>query len=80
MRGIMTYFSPQTHEWELYPSNTIVNGYDDFDNIIKYKVDASTNKLYATKSLAYSNMPKDFSLNSIDSCFEFDFAKNTWST
>jgi hypothetical protein len=80
MRGIMTYFSPQTHEWELYPSNVIVNGYDDFDNIIKFKVDASTNKLYATKSLAHSNMPRDFSLNNIDSCFEFDFAKNTWST
>jgi len=80
MRGIMTYFSPQTHEWELYPSNAIVNGYDDFDNIIKYKVDPRTNKLYATKSIAYSNMPKDFSLNNIDSCFEFDFAKNTWST
>ncbi len=80
MRGIMTYFSPQTHEWELYPSNAIVNGYDDFDNIIKYKVDTRTNKLYATKSLAYSNMPRDFSLNNIDSCFEFDFAKNTWST
>jgi hypothetical protein len=80
MRGIMTYFSPQTHEWELYPSNTIVNGYDDFDNIIKYKVDASTNKLYATKSLAYNNMPRDFSLSNIDSCFEFDFAKNTWTT
>jgi len=80
MRGIMTYFSPQTHEWELYPSNAIINGYDDFDNIIKYKVDPRTNKLYATKSIAYSNMPKDFSLNNIDSCFEFDFAKNTWST
>ena len=80
MRGIMTYFSPQTHEWELYPSNAIVNGYDDFDNIIKYKVDTRTNKLYATKSLAYSNMPRDFSLNNIDSCFEFNFAKNTWST
>jgi hypothetical protein len=80
MRGIMTYFSPQTHEWELYPSNAIVNGYDDFDNIIKYKVDASTNKLFASKSLAFSNMPRDFSLNSIDSCFEFDFTKNTWST
>ena len=79
MRGIMTYFSTQTNEWELYPSNTIVNGYDDFENIIKYKVDASTNKLYATKSLAYSNMPKDFSLNNIDSCFEFDFHKNTWT-
>ena len=26
MRGIMTYFSPQTHEWELYPSNMVVNG------------------------------------------------------
>ena len=79
MRGIMTYFSPQTNEWELYPSNTTVNGYDDFDNIIKYKLDTRTNKLYATKSLAYSNMPRDFSLNNIDSCFEFDFHKNTWT-
>ena len=79
MRGIMTYFSPQTHEWELYPSNTVVNGYDDFQNIIKYKVDASANKLYATKSIAFANMPSDFSLNSIDSCFEFDFHKNTWT-
>lgn len=79
MRGIMTYFSPQTHEWELYPSNTIVNGYDDYLNIIKYKVDAQANKLYATKSLAYFNMPKDFSIYDIDSCFEFDFHKNTWT-
>jgi hypothetical protein len=77
MRGIITYFSPQTHEWELYPSNTIVNGYDDFANIIKYKVDVSANKLYATKSIAFANMPRDFSLNNIDSCFEFDFHKNT---
>ena len=80
LRGIMTYFSKETNEWELYPSNIIVNGYDDFLNIIKYKVDTLRNKLYATKSLAYSNMPKDFSLNNIDSCFEFDFTKNTWST
>ena len=79
MRGIITYFSPQTHEWELYPSNTTVNGYDDFANIIKYKVDVSANKLYATKSIAFANMPRDFSLNNIDSCFEFDFHKNTWT-
>jgi len=79
MRGILTYFSPQTHEWELYPSNAIVNGYDDFENIIKYKVDPYNNKLYATKSLAYSNMPKDFSINNIDSCFEFDFQEKTWA-
>ena len=79
MRGIMTYFSPKTHEWELYPSNIIVNGYDDYINIIKYKVDAEASKLYTTKSLAYTNMPKDFSINAIDSCFEFDFHKNTWT-
>jgi len=79
MRGIMTYFSPKTNEWELYPSNAIVNGYDDYINIIKYKVDVEASKLYATKSLAYSNMPKDFSIYDIDSCFEFDFHKNTWT-
>jgi hypothetical protein len=79
LRGIMTYFSPQTHEWELYPSNTILNGYENFDNIIKYKVDVSASKLYASKSVAYANMPRDFSLNNIDSCFEFDFHKNTWA-
>jgi hypothetical protein len=79
MRGIMTYFSPKTHEWELYPSNAIVNGYDDNLNIIKYKLDTEASKLYMTKSLDYANIPKDFSIKDIDSCYEFDFHKNTWS-
>lgn len=79
MRGIMTYFSPKTHEWELYPSNAIVNGYDDNLNIIKYKLDTEASKLYMTKSLDYANIPKDFSIKDIDSCYEFDFHKNTWT-
>ena len=41
IRGIITYFSPETHEWELYPSNTIVKAYDDYEKIIKR---ASQNK------------------------------------
>jgi len=79
MRGIMTYFSPKTHEWELYPTNAIVNGYDDNLNIIKYKLDTEASKLYMTKSLDYANIPKDFSIKDIDSCYEFDFHKNTWT-
>jgi len=79
MRGIMTYFSPKTHEWELYPSNAIVNGYDDNLNIIKYKLDTEASKLYMAKSLDYANIPKDFSIKDIDSCYEFDFHKNIWT-
>ncbi len=79
LRGIITYFSPRTNEWELYTSNTIVNSYDDYTHSIKYKLDAEASKLYITKSLAYANMPKDFSINNIDSCYEFDFHKNTWT-
>lgn len=79
MRGIMTFFSPKTHEWEIYPSNIVVNGYDDYTHFIKYKLDAEASKLYITKSLAYANMPKDFSINDIDSCYEFDFHKNSWT-
>jgi len=32
-----------------------------------------------TKSLDYANIPKDFSIKDIDSCYEFDFHKNTWT-
>ena len=79
MRGIMTFFSPKTHEWEIYPSNIVVNGYDDYTHFIKYKLDVQASKLYITKSLAYANMPKDFSINDIDSCYEFDFHNNSWT-
>lgn len=80
LRGILTYFSPITHEWELYPSDRIVNGYDDFKNIIKFKVDTNANKLYTTKSLGYFNMPKDYTISSIDSCYVFDFYNHQWTT
>ena len=80
LRGIMTYFSKTTQEWELYPSNILVNGYADYKDIIKYKIDTQANKLYANKSLVYRNLPNDFSLNTIDSCFEFDFNNHRWTT
>ena len=80
LRGIMTFFSNSTHEWELFPSNALVNGYFNNKDIIKYKIDTQANILYANKSLAYRNMPNDFALNSIDSCFKFEFNKHTWTT
>lgn len=79
IRGIITYFSPKTHEWELLPSNTVVKAYNDFDNIIKFKIDTGAHKLFTTKSIDFKNIPNDFSLTTSDSCFEFDFRKRTWT-
>ena len=79
IRGIITYFSPETHEWELYPSNTIVKAYDDYEKIIKIKIDNEASKIYITKSVDFKNIPRDFSMSIADSCYEFDFKTKTWS-
>ena len=78
LRGIITYFSQQTHEWELYPSHQLLNGYDSFENYVLYHLDTGQQKILTTGYLQLKNAPFDLNINVVDSCFEFDFKNQTW--
>ncbi len=79
LRGIITYFSKETHEWELYPSNQLLNGYDGFENYIVYHLARSEDKLYTTGYVRMQNAPSNLNIKVVDSCFEFNFNNLTWS-
>jgi hypothetical protein len=78
VRGIITYFSPETHEWELYPSHQLLNGYDSFENYVVYHLDTSQQKIYTTGYVQFKNAPYDLNINVVDSCFEFNFNNQSW--
>ncbi len=79
LRGIITYFSKQTHEWELYPSNQLLNGYDGFENYLLYNLDTSEQKIYTTGYVEMQNAPSNLNILVVDSCFEYNFKTQTWS-
>jgi hypothetical protein len=79
IRGVITYFSNKTHEWELYPSNQLLNGYDGFENYILYQLATSEHKLYTSGYVKLQNAPSDLNIKVVDSCFEFNFITHTWS-
>jgi len=78
LRGIITYFSTETHEWELYPSHQLLNGYDGFENYVLYHLDTSQQKIYSTGYVQLKNAPYDLDINVVDSSFEFNFKTKTW--
>lgn len=79
LRGIITYFSQLTHEWELYPSHQLLNGYDGFENYVQYHLDRNQQKIFATGSVKLKNPPFDLNVSVIDSCYEFDFKSQSWN-
>jgi hypothetical protein len=80
LRGIITYFSQLTHEWELYPSHQLLNGYDGFENYVQYHLDRNQQKIFTTGSVKLKNPPFDLNVQVIDSCYEFDFKNQSWNT
>lgn len=80
LRGIITYFSQLTHEWELYPSHQLLNGYDGFENYVQYHLDRNQQKIFTTGSVKLKNPPYDLNINIVDSCYEFDFKNQSWNT
>jgi hypothetical protein len=78
LRGIITYFSHETHEWELYPSHQLLNGYDGFENYVQYHLDRNQQKIFTTGYVQFKNAPFDLNINVVDSCFEFNFKNRNW--
>ena len=82
IRGIVSYFSNNTHQWELVQSNRVVPSFfDDYKDAIVHVNEKDPNpKMYVTNSYYYPDYPRTFQSESIDSCYVFDFNHREWST
>jgi hypothetical protein len=79
IRGLITYFSNSTHEWELYPSHQSVNGYEGLSNYAFYHLDTNANKLYTTGIVVLKNPPFDLGFALVDSVCAFNFETKNWT-
>jgi len=79
VRGIITYFSTTTHEWELYPSHQLVNGYEGINHFVLYHLDTISQKIYSTGAVNLKDAPYDISYSVVDSAYEFNFNTKIWS-
>jgi hypothetical protein len=82
IRGILTYYSPQTRQWELIQSNKVVPTYfdDQRDAALHYDDNRKDPKLYITNSYYYPNYPFSFEVAATDSCYVYDFNTQAWNT
>ena len=82
IRGIVSYFSNNTHQWELIQANRVVPSFfDDYKDAIVHINEKDPNpKMYVTNSYYYPDYPRTFQSESIDSCYVFDFNHREWST
>lgn len=80
MRGIVTFFSKKTKQWELLQANKIVLGYDSDTDLKLFKANKAENKIYLSSSNYYTDFPTSLNIELIDSCYQFDFTKREWST
>jgi hypothetical protein len=82
IRGIITYYSPQTKEWELLQTNRAVPSYfnNERDAMIHYNDEGPSPKLYTSNAYYYPNFPSSFEYAAVDSCYEFSFIDRKWKT
>ncbi len=80
VRGIVTYFSKKTHEWELYNSSRLVVALDDENYNIVYHIDKNNNRIYLSNAFSQFDFPNTFNLKTIDSVYEFDTHTHQWTT
>ena len=81
LRGIITFFSAQTNQWELIQTNSAIPAFfDNFqDAVINVKEDAVQPKLYVSNSYKYKNYPQSFDILANDTCFVLDFNTKIWT-
>ena len=81
IRGILTYYSPKTKQWELVQNNRAIQTYfdDQKDAVIHFDEQRSDPKFYVSNSYYYPNYPSSFETASTDSCYVYDFNSRTWS-
>ena len=78
VRDYMSYFSPITHEWEIYNTvNTASISLSDKNSIL-YFMDEKLGKLYLSNSIKQQDFPKTLTISDIDSSIVYDFAKRKW--
>lgn len=80
IKGMTTYFSNQTKEWEILKTNKPVYGYEMSNDIVYYFLDIPNAKFYASHSYEYDQFPKKLEYKKIDSAYELDHHSNTWTT
>ena len=73
-----SFFSKNTHEWELYTSNKKVPVFQNADNGILYFVDPLKAKLYLSNSIHQQDFPNTLTTYTMDTCRVFDFKERTW--
>ena len=81
IRGLITYYSTKTKQWELVQTNRAVQTYfdDQKDAVIHYDDQRVDPKLYVSNSYYYPNYPSSFETASTDSCYVYDFNSKTWN-
>ncbi len=80
IRDYMSYFSNNTHEWEIYnTSNTASISLSDKNSVL-YFMDEKLGKLYLSNSIKQQDFPKTLTISDIDSSIVFDFAKRKWES
>ena len=82
IRGIITYYSKQTNQWELIQANRTVQSFfdDQKDAVLHFDDNRIDPKLFVTNAYYYPNYPSSFETTATDSCYTFDFHTRTWET
>ncbi len=81
-RGILTYFSKETHQWEIYPSNRVVKSYFDAKKgvISHINLQSENPKLYISNSIDFANFPNSINMYATDSIYAYDINTKSWTT
>ena len=78
VRDYLSYYSVNTHEWEIYNTANTASIYLSDKNRVLYFIDEKNGKLYLSNSVKQQNFPKTLTISDIDSTIVFDFAKRKW--
>ena len=80
IRGIITFYSEKTKQWELLQANRLVFGYSSENDLRLFKANKKENKIYLSHSYYYSDFPNSLNTESNDSCYQFDLNNKQWTT
>ena len=82
IRGILTYYSAHTNQWELVQTNrTLPTYFDEQKDAAMHFIDNRKDpKLFVTNSYYYPNYPSSFDVAAMDSCYQYDFNTRIWKS
>lgn len=79
-RGIFTYFSKKTKQWELEMSNKLLPIFKLEETVVLYKTNEASRKLYISNAVKFMDFPNSLATSIIDSCYEYSFPSREWKT